>query len=276
MLFCAGLFCIWEDWNYFTSFYFFFVSLSTIGLGDVLPSHPKLLVLNFGFVIIGLSLVSMTINVIEKNIERFIFRMKKRMVEEYLAAAAASLTCDKDQLIKKCWSKQPWLTRFFMPRLLTDSKVKQLDRSASNTVKDVSKAAEALGLVQLIHDLDKKHSTFQNGIVKNGCLNPVNDEKKEAIQIIGGNIEKELEPISEEKTLNETMSACSTQTIQQQCSMAVQTCLHTNELSVQTECSYLRKAKILNDLISRRTDSLEVVAASVTRPGKKPRKSLFS
>lgn len=28
---CSGIFCIWEDWDYFTSFYFFFVSLSTIG-----------------------------------------------------------------------------------------------------------------------------------------------------------------------------------------------------------------------------------------------------
>lgn len=28
---CAGLFCVWENWSYFTSFYFFFVSLSTVG-----------------------------------------------------------------------------------------------------------------------------------------------------------------------------------------------------------------------------------------------------
>lgn len=27
----AAIFCLWEDWTYFTSIYFFFISLSTIG-----------------------------------------------------------------------------------------------------------------------------------------------------------------------------------------------------------------------------------------------------
>lgn len=31
LFFCAGLFTIWEDWTYWISFYFFFISWSTIG-----------------------------------------------------------------------------------------------------------------------------------------------------------------------------------------------------------------------------------------------------
>lgn len=31
LFFCAGLFMIWEDWSYWISFYFFFISWSTIG-----------------------------------------------------------------------------------------------------------------------------------------------------------------------------------------------------------------------------------------------------
>lgn len=41
-LLCAFIFSFWErTWDYFTSFYFFFVSLSTIGLGDEMPQHPR-------------------------------------------------------------------------------------------------------------------------------------------------------------------------------------------------------------------------------------------
>ena len=35
IFFCAALFKIWEDWTYAESWYFMFISMSTIGLGDV-------------------------------------------------------------------------------------------------------------------------------------------------------------------------------------------------------------------------------------------------
>ncbi|KJH45004.1 Ion channel [Dictyocaulus viviparus] len=54
----AAVFCMWEDWTYFTSVYFFFISCSTIGLGDVTPAHPEYMIATFGVVIIGLSMVS--------------------------------------------------------------------------------------------------------------------------------------------------------------------------------------------------------------------------
>lgn len=59
----AFMYTWWEDWNYMESFYFVFVSISTIGFGDVLPAHPKYFILSSVYIFIGLSLVSMCINV---------------------------------------------------------------------------------------------------------------------------------------------------------------------------------------------------------------------
>uniref|UniRef100_A0A1I8BJN4 Ion channel n=1 Tax=Meloidogyne hapla TaxID=6305 RepID=A0A1I8BJN4_MELHA len=44
ILFSAALFCIWEnEWGYMTSVYFFFVSISTVGLGDLVPTKPDMM-----------------------------------------------------------------------------------------------------------------------------------------------------------------------------------------------------------------------------------------
>jgi len=70
IFFCAAIFKIWEsEWSYAESCYFIFISFSTIGLGDVQVQRKDLMVLCFLFVIIGLSLVSMCINVIQVALE---------------------------------------------------------------------------------------------------------------------------------------------------------------------------------------------------------------
>ncbi|VDN06212.1 unnamed protein product [Thelazia callipaeda] len=68
---CSATFCIWEkDWDYFVAFYFFFISLSTIGLGDITPTQPKYLLMLFIYIIIGLALVSMCINLIQAQMAK--------------------------------------------------------------------------------------------------------------------------------------------------------------------------------------------------------------
>ncbi|KAL3982918.1 Ion channel family protein [Acanthocheilonema viteae] len=81
---CAGLFKIWErDWTYAESCYFMFISLSTIGLGDLSVRRRDLMIMCFVFVIIGLAMVSMCISVIQKALEDFYINVFLKLLLEY-------------------------------------------------------------------------------------------------------------------------------------------------------------------------------------------------
>ena len=59
----ALMYMSWENWTYFEAFYFTCISLSTIGFGDVVPDHPKFFIASSIYVLIGLALIAMIINV---------------------------------------------------------------------------------------------------------------------------------------------------------------------------------------------------------------------
>lgn len=61
----ASVYHIWEDWTYFQSFYFVFISMSTIGFGDFVPEHPMFMMCSILYLIFGLALTSMFINVVQ-------------------------------------------------------------------------------------------------------------------------------------------------------------------------------------------------------------------
>ena len=85
----AGLYGLWEDWDYLEGFYFIFVSISTIGFGDILPEHPKYFLASSLYVLFGLSLVAMVVNVIMEAItEKF---NKAKTTIEHKVAKAISL-----------------------------------------------------------------------------------------------------------------------------------------------------------------------------------------
>ncbi|GMR58913.1 hypothetical protein PMAYCL1PPCAC_29108 [Pristionchus mayeri] len=65
---CTIIFAFVEGWTMFDSAYFFFISLTTIGFGDLTLRH-HIAVANFLLILIGLSVVSMTINVIQMQLE---------------------------------------------------------------------------------------------------------------------------------------------------------------------------------------------------------------
>ena len=81
---CSAIFLKFEkDWDYFKSFYFFFCSLTTIGYGDVTPTNSEDMFIIFGFIIIGLSLVSMCINVVQLKLENLFEELLMTILEEY-------------------------------------------------------------------------------------------------------------------------------------------------------------------------------------------------
>ncbi|EYC02942.1 hypothetical protein Y032_0097g3032 [Ancylostoma ceylanicum] len=83
ILLSAGLFCLWEDeWGYLTSVYFFFVSISTVGLGDIVFSNPKMMIIYFLLILIGLALLSMCFNLIQAALERLLDRLLEEYIEE--------------------------------------------------------------------------------------------------------------------------------------------------------------------------------------------------
>ena len=53
----------WENWSYLDAFYFIFITITTIGFGDVVPNHPYYFMVTSIYILLGLSLVAMVINI---------------------------------------------------------------------------------------------------------------------------------------------------------------------------------------------------------------------
>ena len=70
------LFCMWEKWDFVTGTYFSFITLSTIGFGDVVPGMAtsdwavkEKLVLCALYLVIGLSLIAMCFNLVQEDVK---------------------------------------------------------------------------------------------------------------------------------------------------------------------------------------------------------------
>uniref|UniRef100_A0A0A1WUH5 TWiK family of potassium channels protein 9 n=1 Tax=Zeugodacus cucurbitae TaxID=28588 RepID=A0A0A1WUH5_ZEUCU len=61
----ALFYSMWENWTYFEAFYFVFISMSTIGFGDMVPKHPIFMMCSILYLVFGLALTSMFINVVQ-------------------------------------------------------------------------------------------------------------------------------------------------------------------------------------------------------------------
>ncbi|VDN07463.1 unnamed protein product [Thelazia callipaeda] len=77
ILFIAGgaiLFAVWEDWNLFDGAYYSFITLSTIGFGDIVPgqslgegSQEKLIVCAL-YLLFGMALIAMCFKLMQDDV----------------------------------------------------------------------------------------------------------------------------------------------------------------------------------------------------------------
>ena len=71
------LFSEWEDWDFLTGSYFCFITLSTIGFGDIVPgmdykswsNKESKLVLSALYLVLGLSLIAMCFNLVQEDVK---------------------------------------------------------------------------------------------------------------------------------------------------------------------------------------------------------------
>ncbi|XP_035781264.1 TWiK family of potassium channels protein 7-like isoform X2 [Anopheles albimanus] len=64
----TGLLLLWEeDWSFFDGYYFCFITMTTIGFGDLVPSKPNYMLLCTLYILVGLALTSTIIELVRRQ-----------------------------------------------------------------------------------------------------------------------------------------------------------------------------------------------------------------
>ncbi|XP_013407072.1 potassium channel subfamily K member 18 isoform X2 [Lingula anatina] len=190
----AWMYTIWEvDWkNYLEAFYFLFISLSTIGFGDITPKHPNNFIASFMYILLGFALISMTVNVIMQvmanKIDDTIEKTKKTVVVvekrvAYVAKSAADVTKRKATIVGKKVSgaihgvcereeKKPGalVNGLAMARSLTDS-CSQIAKASSDS--EIAARTSALPT-----DRSQSQNFVLESALKNAIPQPLLDNQK--------------------------------------------------------------------------------------------------
>jgi len=95
----ALMYMSWESWTYFEAFYFTCISLSTIGFGDIVPDHQNFFIASSIYMLVGLALLAMIINVLMTAMHvsittattRVLVEVEQRLAERDQSASAGSV-----------------------------------------------------------------------------------------------------------------------------------------------------------------------------------------
>ncbi|GMT11224.1 hypothetical protein PFISCL1PPCAC_2521 [Pristionchus fissidentatus] len=112
---CISAFVVrlWEtDWSYFTAFYFFFNSLTTVGLGDVVTKTPNFIIFNLALTMVGLSVVGLCLAIVQAKVRLIFDRMVRSIDSQYRIrqidpdVAVMTLVKDENEGIKRLAQSQ--------------------------------------------------------------------------------------------------------------------------------------------------------------------------
>jgi len=73
------IFPLWENWTMWEAFYFVFISISTVGFGDIVPQHPGFAMGTTLYFLFGLSLAAMCIDIIKDKLFVLFAEAKEKM-----------------------------------------------------------------------------------------------------------------------------------------------------------------------------------------------------
>ncbi len=113
-------------------------------IGDVVPTNYTYMVVNFYLVLVGLSLVSMTINIIQQRIEELLFNMMKLIQEEYekMLNDGSLSEEEKAEVIQKVMDRQPFFVRKMLPMVMGERQKDQLEHQCDIVSKAICNAKQ--------------------------------------------------------------------------------------------------------------------------------------